>query len=131
MLLSTTLSNHGYTPEEGQIFVREALERLRALPGVRAVSTLSNIPFGGYYSEGFRHPSADTPAPSANMGINAVSPEFFTAMGIDLVAGRPIDRTDVAGGIPSIVVSMSSARNLWPNQDPIGQRLFGRLGQPL
>jgi predicted permease len=132
VLLSTTLSNHGYTPEEGQIFVREALERLRALPGVRAVSTLSNIPFlGSYYSEGFRHPSGDAAAASANMGINTVSPDFFAAMGIDLVAGRPIDRTDVAGGIPSIVVSAMTARNLWPDQNPIGQRLFGRLGQPL
>jgi predicted permease len=131
VLLSTTLSNHGYTPDDGQMFVREALERLRALPGVRAVSTLSNIPFGPYYSEGFRHPSGDPAAPSGNMGINAVSPEFFAAMGIDLVAGRPIDRTDVPGGIPSIVVSATTARNLWPNQDPIGQRLFGRLEQPL
>jgi predicted permease len=131
VLLSTALSNNGYTAEEGQIFVREALERLRALPGVRAVSTLSNIPFGAYYSEGFRHPSGDAAAPSANMGINTVSPDFFAAMGVDLVAGRPIDRTDVAGGIPSIVVSATTARNLWPSQDPIGQRLFGRLGQPL
>lgn len=131
VLLSTTLSNHGYTPEEGQIFVGEALERLRALPGVTAVSTLSNVPFlGAYYSEGFRHPSGNANAP-ANMGINTVSPDFFAAMGVDLVAGRPIDRTDVAGGIPSIVVSVTTARNLWPDEDPIGQRLFGRLGQPL
>jgi predicted permease len=132
ILMSTTLGNHGYTPEEGQVFIRETLDRMRALPGVRAVSTMSNIPFlSGYYSEGFRHPSEDADAPSANMGINTVSADFFAAMGIELMVGRGIDQTDVAGGIPSIVVSETTAKNLWSDQYPIGQRLYGRTGQPL
>ena len=132
MLMSTALGNHGYSPEEGQVFVRETLDRLRGQPGVRAVSTMSNIPFlSGYYSEGFRRPSEDANAPSANMGINTVSADFFAAMGIDLMVGRPIDQTDVAGGIPSVVVSATTAQNLWPDRDPIGQRLYGRPGQLL
>jgi len=132
MLLSTTLSNHGYTPEEGKVLIREALDRLSGLPGVRSVSTMSNIPFlSGYYSEGFRHPSEDAAVPSANMGINVVSPDFFSAMGIELMAGRAIDRTDVAGRVPSIIVSEKTAENLWPGQYPIGQRLYGGAGQPL
>jgi predicted permease len=131
MLLSTSLGNHLYSPEEGQVFVRESLNRLRGLPGVRAVSTMSNIPFLSYYSEGFRQPSDDATPPPANMGINAVSSDFFAAMGIELMAGRAIDETDVAGGIPSIVVSATTARNLWPDQYPIGQRLYGRTAQPL
>jgi predicted permease len=132
MLMSTALGNHGYTPEAGQAFVREALDRMRGLPGVNAVSTMSNAPFlGGYYSEGFRRPSEDATAPRANMGINTVSPDFFAAMGIKLMAGRAIDHTDVAGRIPSIVVSATTAKTLWPDEDPIGQRLYGRLGQLL
>lgn len=132
MLIATSLGNNGYSAEEGQVFVREALERMRALPGVRAVSTMSNVPFlSGYYSEGFRQPSQDTAPLPANMGINTVSPDFFAAMGIDLMAGRPIDDTDIAGGVPSIVVSATTARILWPGQDPIGQRLYGGRGQPL
>ena len=131
-LISTTLGNHGYTPEAGHAFVRETLDRMRGLPGVRAASTMSNVPYlSAYYAEGFRHPSGDASAPSANMGINAVSPDFFAAMGIELMAGRAIDHTDVAGGIPSVVVSATTAQNLWPAQDPIGQRLYGRLGQLL
>jgi predicted permease len=132
MLMSTSLGNHGYAPEAGQAFVRETLDRMRGLPGVNAVSTMSNVPFlGGYYSEGFRHPSEDATAPRANMGINTVSPDFFAAMGIELMAGRAIDHTDVAGRIPSIVVSATTAETLWPDEDPIGQRLYGRLGQLL
>lgn len=132
MLMSLTLSNHGYTPEEGKVFVRESLDRLRGLPGVRSVSTMSNVPFlSPFYAEGFRHPSEDAAVPSANMGINAVSPDFFSAMGIELMAGRGIDQTDVAGRIPSIVVSETTAENLWPDEYPIGRRLYGRVGQPL
>lgn len=131
MLISATLGNHGYTPEEGQMFVRETLESMRGLPGVRAASTMSVVPFLVYYSEGFRLPSEDPTASSASMGINAVSPDFLRAMGIDLLAGRPIDGTDVAGGVPSIVVSATTARNLWPDQDPIGQRLYSGRGQLL
>jgi predicted permease len=132
MLVSTTLGNHGYTPEEGQVFVRETLDRMRGLPGVSAASTMSNIPFlSGYYSEGFRRPSGDATTSAANMGINTVSPDFFPAMGIELKAGRGIDQSDVARGTPSIVVSETTAQNLWPNQYPIGQRLYGRAGQPL
>lgn len=131
-LVSATLSNHGYAPEQGREFVRETLERLRGLPGVLAVSTMSNVPFlGGFYAEGFRLLSEDAAAPSGNMGTNAVSPDFFPAMGIQLIAGRSIDRTDVAGGVPSIVVSATTARNLWPDESPIGQRLYGRRGQLL
>jgi predicted permease len=132
MLMSLTLGNHGYTPEEGKVFVRESLDRLRGLLGVRSVSTMSNVPFlSPFYAEGFRHPSEDAAVPSANMGINAVSPDFFSAMGIELMAGRGIDQTDVAGRIPSIVVSETTAENLWPDEYAIGRRLYGRAGQPL
>jgi predicted permease len=130
-LLSVTLGNHGYSPEEGQVFVREALDRLRGLPGVRDVSTLSNIPLLSYYSEGFRHPSPDVTAPRTNMGVNAVSSDFLEAMGIELRMGRGIDETDTAGRVPSIVISETTAENLWPDQYPIGQRLYGRRDQPL
>jgi putative ABC transport system permease protein len=132
MLISIALDNHGYAPEAGQVVVRETLDQMRGLPGVRAVSTMSNVPFvSGYYTEGFRNPSPDATAPLARMGINTVSSDFFAAMGIEVMAGRAIDDIDVAGAIPSIVVSATTARTLWPNENPIGQRLYGRLGQLL
>jgi predicted permease len=72
VLVSTTLSEQGYAEEEGQIFVQRALEGLRAVPGVRSVSTLGRVPFyGGYYSEGFSGPG-DSDGERLNMGINTV-----------------------------------------------------------
>jgi hypothetical protein len=65
------------------------------------------------------------------MGINSVSPDFFDAMGIPIIAGRPIGAGDAPGAPPALVVSASTARNLWPGQDPLGQRLYGRRGQLL
>jgi predicted permease len=130
-LISTTLSSQGYRSEEGQAFIRDALERLRAVPGVQSASSMSNVPFlSAFYSEGFRHPEADPATASANMGINEVSSDFFATMEIELLAGRGIRTSDVVG-VPAIVVSQSTARSVWPGQDPLGQRLYGRLGQPL
>ena len=131
-LVTTTLSGQGYTDDQGRVFIGNALERIRSLPGVRSASTLSNVPFlSGFYSEGFRRPAADPSAPSGNMGINAVSPDFFDAMGIRMIAGRPIVAGDVSGAPPTLVVSASTARSLWPGQDPLGRRLYGRRGQLL
>ena len=66
-----------------------------------------------------------------NIGLNSVSPDFFTTMGIELMAGRAIDETDVPGGPPALVVSASTARSLWPGRGAVGRRLFGRRGQLL
>jgi predicted permease len=131
-LVTTTLSGQGYTDDQGRVFIGSALERILSLPGVRSASTLSNVPFlGGFYAEGFRRPDADASAPSGNMGINAVSPDFFDAMGIRMIAGRPIGTGDVPGAPPALVVSASTARSLWPGQDPLGRRLYGRRGELL
>jgi predicted permease len=129
ILLSTTLSEQGYSEEAGQIFVRRALEGLRAVPGVLSASTLRRTPFyGGYYSERFAPPGGSTGGPSVSMGLNTVSPDFFRTMGIEVMAGRPIDETDVAEAPSALVVSASAARSLWPDSDPVGQRLLnGRV----
>jgi predicted permease len=133
-LLTTTLSGQGYADDQGRVFIGNALERIRSVPGVRSASTLSNVPFlGGYYAEGFRHPGADADASanSARIGVNAVSPDFFEAMGVRMIAGRSIESGDLPGAPPALVVSESTARDLWPGQDPLGRRLYGRLGQLL
>jgi putative ABC transport system permease protein len=56
----------------------------------------------------------------------SVSPGFFEAMGIPLVAGRWFDERDNKGSSPVAVINQSLARRFFPGQDPLGKTLkFG------
>jgi predicted permease len=109
----------------------DVLDRIRAVPGVEAVSLASDLPFGGssaifYSAEGDATVAAET-MPRAY--IHRVTPEFFATLRIRLEAGRTFlpgeERTDSQ----AVVVSHDVTRRFWPNQDPIGKRVkFGAPG---
>ena len=58
-----------------------------------------------------------------------VSPTFFRAMGVPIVRGRPMDRTDAIGGPSVTLVNEALVRRYWPNADPIGQRIGFPVGK--
>lgn len=123
-LLSLNLANHGYDEEEGSAFIRRALERLRAVPGVRSVSSLVMTPFRGRWSTEVPGPGEPRRHNEIELGLNAVSPGFFETMGIRILSGRGIESEDTEGATPVLVVSESTARRLWPGEDPLGQRIY-------
>jgi predicted permease len=53
-----------------------------------------------------------------------VSAGYFEAMGAPLVRGRTFDSRDSANGPKSIIVDERLARRFWPNQDPVGRRMY-------
>jgi predicted permease len=53
--------------------------------------------------------------------LNEVSPEFFSLLGIPIVRGRNLTGTEARTGAPVTIVTESTARRFWPNQDPIGK----------
>lgn len=104
---------------------REVLDRTKALPGVRAVGLTNGLPLDGGNSgttsvEG-------RPATSSDASIEAdwrvVSPDYFEALGIDLVDGRALQETDAAEGEPVTVVDETFARKYFPNGQAVGRRL--------
>jgi predicted permease len=109
----------------------DLLERIRAVPGVEAVSLASDLPFGGasaifYSAEGDATVAAET-MPRAY--IHRVTPEFFATLRIKLEAGRPFLPAEERPDSPAVVVSHNVTRRFWPNQDPIGKRIkFGAPG---
>jgi predicted permease len=109
----------------------DVLERIRAVPGVEAVSLASDLPFGGwsaifYSAEGDATVAAET-MPRAY--IHRVTPEFFATLRIRLEAGRTFLPGEEKPDSPAVVVSHNVTRRFWPNQDPIGKRIkFGAPG---
>jgi putative ABC transport system permease protein len=110
------------------LFFQEALERVRRLPGVTNAAFTSQLPLSGdidgYGVQWESVPESQRDLPSALR--YAVTPDWFRAMRIPLRSGRLLDENDRPGAPEAIVISESLARRVFPDADPIGQRL--RIG---
>jgi putative ABC transport system permease protein len=113
--------------EDQQIstFFKEALQSIAAVPGVKAVGAINNLPLAGGGMNGtFRVEGQTVPAgqePECEKYI--VTPDYFRAMGIRLVAGRLFTEQDMANKPRVILVNENMALHFWPNQNPVGKRL--------
>jgi predicted permease len=125
---SVSLPRSRYADEEARrLFTDEALRRVRALPGVVAAGATSTIPFGGSYNdsviiaEGYRMKPGESVISPQQVDV---TPGYFEAMGAKLVAGRFFDERDTAGAPPVVIVDRELASRFWPDQDPLGRRLY-------
>jgi putative ABC transport system permease protein len=112
--------NDQHGPERQKQFFKQLLERLPALPGVESASITSNLPLAAERQEGKL-----TFTIEGNPFLNdiRVSPNYFQAMGIPLVAGRYLNDYDTATTERVGVISQRLAERLFPNQNPLGKRL--------
>jgi putative ABC transport system permease protein len=123
--LSLPEKKYGDAPKQSA-FVDEMLARLAALPGVQSVGASHVVPFtGSDYVLGFsiagRPPDALGQEPSTN--YYAATPDYFRAMGIPLLRGRFFDERDRAGAPRVAIINESMAKQYFPGEDPIGQRI--------
>ena len=104
-------------------FFTQALEVVRQVPGVTGAAFTSQLPLSGdldIYGLEF----ASRPGDLSESALRyAVSPGYFEAMGIPLIAGRSLDERDRAGAPGAVVISASLAKRKFPGQNPIGQRV--------
>jgi predicted permease len=111
--------------EKVQAFGRQALEALRALPGVQYASLANGSPSWGnrmaaYQVEG-RPPPEKGQEPVA--GYLTAGPGWFGVFGMHLVEGREFTEADRFDSPPVAIVDESMARALWPKESAIGKRL--------
>ncbi len=133
--LSFDLGLQGYDETRGREFERRVLERVRALPGIKAAGLTSGIPLSlnwnnnGVYIEG-----KPAPAPS-DVTLAAtyhVSSGYVRAVGTKLIAGRDFDERDRKGSPLVALVNEAFARQLLPGENPIGKRFhLGGQDSPL
>lgn len=102
-------------------FVASVLDQLRRTPGVDRAAAINGLPLDRGLNIG-GSPS-DRPELRRNVEFRAVTPGYFQAMGIPVLAGRDIADTDHAGGDPVIVIGESAAKKWWPGRSPIGETI--------
>ena len=107
-------------------FFQRLAGELRAVPGVREVGVVSNLPFSNQnwtasYQIAGREAAPGTASPHGYLHI--IDPGYFKAMGIPLLRGRSFDERDRADGAPVVVIDQFLAQKHFPNGDALGQRL--------
>ena len=112
-------------PEIFNSFVREALRRVRAIPGVEFASLTTDLPVT-HLSRRFLVNIEDRPDESGKglfSEVTSVTPDYFKVLQASLVRGRYFTEADDIGKQPVAIVDDSTARTYWPGRDPIGRRL--------
>ncbi|HEY3934896.1 MAG TPA: ABC transporter permease [Gemmatimonadales bacterium] len=112
-------------------FFRQALERIRAIPGVKAAAIGKPLPMSGSEEGTVFVPENSDPRLTADgrapiMDYTVASPGMFTALGTALLSGRDFDNTDQHDSPPVVILNAAAAHWLWPGQNAVGHRL--RLG---
>ncbi len=111
---------------DGESFARfdlDFMDRLRALPGVETVGLVENFPL----DEGTRtlrfHGDANGADGGSLLNLTFAAGDYFKAMGIKLLAGRPLTNEENSSWRGNVVVSKAAADLMWPGQDAMGRRL--------
>ncbi len=108
-------------------YTDRVLTRIRALPGIEAAGASSFLPFSWDGSSTVVIPEGYAPKPGESVvspNQLYVTPGYFEAMKIRLKSGRFFIASDTAEAPKSVVVDENLARKFWPNQDPVGKRLY-------
>jgi putative ABC transport system permease protein len=107
-------------------FYSEALDAIRAVPGVSAAAFTSLMPLDGRIDVYGVHFDGDSVQGDGAAMRYAVTPGYFAVMGIPLRGGRLLNERDTAAGPRSVVINEAFARRRFPDGNAIGQRLrFG------
>ena len=121
------------SPEKVNAFNETLLERVRAMPGVRAAALGSILPGAGYGGDDDfiirEHPPI---APGTALPIALyrwADPGYFSALQIPLLSGRFFTSGDRAGHPKTIIISRQLARQYFPGENPLGKHLHvGAMG---
>jgi predicted permease len=115
-----------YPVEKAWRFQSDVNRRLAALPGVQAVSSSGLPPLPGWgpqLSLWLPGQKPADPAQAFQVHQNAVTPRYFTTLGLALIEGRDFTTKDDRRGRPVVIVNQTLARHFWPNATATGRVL--------
>jgi hypothetical protein len=109
---------------EAHEIVREILDGARRIPGVEAAGVTQLLPFGGRTAALSIRRLSQPRGEEMTAWDYVVSPGYFSAMQLPLLAGRYLDERDTAAAEPVILLSHRLAQRLWPRGNPIGEQVI-------
>jgi predicted permease len=124
-MLTFDLGAMNYDPARAKEFARRALEIAQNTPGVQAASLSTAVPlFNARFGRTvFREGEDTNNGQSGHVAqVAVVSPDYLPSMGIPMVRGRNFDSTVREDTLRVAIVNETAARQIWPNEDPVGKR---------
>ena len=124
LLLPVSTKQAGLKVQKPQGFEQQLADLVALRPGVEAATLMDPVPlwFGGNTAY-FEPLNSQPPGPRLRVGFSRVAPNYFSVLRIPLLRGRDFTRTDTASAPHVAIVNETMARTLWPDGDPVGQRL--------
>ena len=120
------------SPAEIRAFYDQVLDRVRALPQVESVGADQQVPYANCCTT-LEITVVGRPAPDPGQVPGArysvVTPEYFNAMQISLTRGRNFSTADGPSSMPVVIINQELARQFWPHEDPMGQKLHLHAAQ--
>ncbi|MEO8434820.1 MAG: ABC transporter permease [Pyrinomonadaceae bacterium] len=126
LTLRTVLQGDKYRePAKRWAFYDQVMERVKTLPGVRAVGYTTSVPLqwkggaNGFILEGPQPP----PGLQTNAIHRQVSTDYLKTVGIALREGRYFDSRDNEHSLPAVIINETMARRYWPGGNAVGKRI--------
>jgi predicted permease len=117
-------------PKDLAVFYREAMRRVAELPGVERVAIGTAVPWrdAGIFGPGFQFSVEGYVKEDGEQDPRArfrtVSPGFFEALGVPIIAGRDFNDADRRESEPVVIVSQSVAQRMFPTQEALNRHLL-------
>jgi predicted permease len=125
----------GYNESRRNELYQQAIERVRAIPGVTTAAFTRRMPLALTFTENTILVEGHDRAGDAGLavGTTVVSPEYFETLDIPIINGRNFTPADTAQSPRVAIINETMARRYWPNQHAIGKRFHVRVwdGPPI
>ena len=128
LAINVPAMTQGKTDQQVVEFYKESIRRIDALPGVNRTAFGVAVPWReGGTGLGLQF-SADghvqAPGEDSRAHSRSISPGFFAALGVPIIAGRDFNDLDGKTDDPVVIVSETLAQRMFPNQDPINRHVY-------
>jgi predicted permease len=130
-ILTIDLQSSGYSEGQGRTVYAKVHDSASQIFGVEAVTLASNLPLsedGGNDEQVHVEGSQSASQQTASISSLAVDENYFSTLGIPLLAGRVITAADAAKAPAVIVINHFMAEKYWPGQNPMGKTVRSEDG---
>jgi predicted permease len=128
-VVSADTSMLQYSDERSRQFYEQAIERIKAIPGVEAAALATRVPFSINYNRWEvwvpeRHQSGER---GDSVEVTTVSPDYFSTIGVPIVEGRAFTDNDRPDTPRVAIVNETMARRYWPGESAVGKVFRSRV----